>query len=288
MFINASPFTFLFSTIYFVLLCLLPSISDFYMFWVVIELLMLIFIGICYTCFLNSISSLISYFLIQSVASFYILLSFVLSSPVLFSFSFILKIGGFPLSAWFISCVVVFPPFPLFLACSFHKLPILVLISQFSLTLPRRVFWGFVCLNTLFTGLFLVTTLDLRYFLVGSSIANNSWLLLRQSGGVFCIVLFIATYFPILFWTLFRIGTSAKLNPYFTNSNLILLFAQLIALSGLPPSPLFISKLLILFSLPTISSTVLLFLIFSSLAVCSYFIFLMRYLISHYGYACKR
>ncbi len=74
MFVLFTPYTFLYLVVYMLLLGFLIFISSFYTFWILIEVLILVYIGVRYTVFTNSFTSLMVYFLFQRFASFRVFL----------------------------------------------------------------------------------------------------------------------------------------------------------------------------------------------------------------------
>ena len=131
MFINFTPYSFLFLSFYLLLLCSLLFVTNFYLFWVIIELCMLLFMGFCFSTFSSGVSSLIVYFLIQTISSFSIFVFFLFNFSFFFSLFLLLKLSMFPFHAWFLSVVYGFSNFALFLVSSFHKLPSFLLLVYF-------------------------------------------------------------------------------------------------------------------------------------------------------------
>ena len=96
MFILFTPFTFLFFSVYLLVIVFLLTVSNFYFFWVYMEILILLFIGTAYTVFVGSYTQLILYFLMQTLASFGILVFYILEVQELLVISLFLKLGMFP------------------------------------------------------------------------------------------------------------------------------------------------------------------------------------------------
>lgn len=101
---------------------------------------MLVLMGIAYSIVNNNISSMMVYFFVQSLASFLILISYLFSVDLLFSFALVLKLGMFPFIFWYLSSVSYFPGSLFFFASTFHKLPPLILLFQFSIHIIDSVF----------------------------------------------------------------------------------------------------------------------------------------------------
>jgi hypothetical protein len=96
MFLYFTPFTYIFLTVYFIVLVFILRLDSVYLFWLYIEILMLLFIGVSFTIFSNSFTQLMLYFLIQTLASFRILVFYCLSVNYLIFIALFLKLGIFP------------------------------------------------------------------------------------------------------------------------------------------------------------------------------------------------
>lgn len=240
MFQNFTPFTFLFLTVYLFFILVLLSLKDFFRVWILIELLILLFLGISYTILSHGFSSLMQYFLIQTLASFSILFFFLLSFTLFYSFSFFLKLAMFPFFSWFLNIVSRFPNRLFFLRRTFHKIPpfYLIYITSELFSLSARFF---SILSSIFVSCLIMLFLsDLRLLLIVSSVGNNSWffLSLLQSWDFFSA--FFLTYSITFFLSLFF------LKSYFLSPSVFLILS-ILALSGLPPFPLFFLKSYLVF-----------------------------------------
>jgi len=255
------------------------TLSDFFIFWVFIEFFMLILIGVSFTLFSSSYSFLMLYFLIQTLASFRILIFYISSLRLILSFSLLLKLSMFPFHFWFISVSYRFPNFMLWIISSLHKLPIFFIIMFFSIPLDSFLIWVSVILSTLFSGFLILNSSDLRFRLVVSSVGNNSWLLLSSFQRVFIF----SVHFLVYAFTLFLIFhyLSYRRKPNLSLSSPLLL-GIVLSLSALPPFPLFFTKALIFYSIFSFSfyRVLLTLLILSNvLIVVSYFQVIFKYFI---------
>ena len=131
MFVIFTPFSYLFFSVYSLVLLFMFTLSNFYLFWVYIEIAMLLFIGLAYTIFLHSYTQLILYFLIQTLASFSMLVFYTLDQRYLLYFSLFLKLGIFPFISWYLNVLYRFPSFTLLIRRTLHKLPPLFLFHLF-------------------------------------------------------------------------------------------------------------------------------------------------------------
>jgi hypothetical protein len=289
MFVLFTPYTYIFRVLYLFFILALPSLSSFYYFWLSIEFMALLLIGISYTIFTNSVSQLIVYFLIQSLSSFLILLSYLTSNTIILTLSLFLKLGMFPFLTWYLNSVSRFPNFIFWLTGTLHKLPPLLLLLQFNLQLDVYLLWGSLLATTLVSSLIMLSTGDLRYLLVSSSIGNNSWLLLSEEVNFMVFFSFFFIYSFFLFYLLYRLGNLTKpvLSLDISHSNLSTKWwFYLMCLSGLPPFPIFFVKMLVilnLFLLTPLTYLFLLFLILNCFMIAGYLNFLLTSVVYRYS-----
>ena len=291
MFIFFTPYTYFFMSLYFLTLSFLLSINRFLFYWLFIEVLMLLFIGISYTVFLHRYSQLIVYFLFQTLASFSILAFYLLSLKYLLLLSLFLKLGMFPFFSWYINVLYRFPSSILFLASTFHKLPPL-LILYIVCELNYIPFIVVISLVTIFvSSVYMLYITDLRYLLVVSRIGNNAFIVLATlTNNISLFTLFYRLYTVNLFLIFYRFGPIVSHNLQYhralTSLN-IFLFFLLLNLSSLPPLPTFLSKFLVIFycmeSYSSISYLFVLILLTNVVIVVSYISILLKYFINIYS-----
>lgn len=295
MFILFSPYSFLFFSSYLFFMASLFTVSNFYYYWAIIELMMLLFIGLSYTLFISSYSQLMTYFLIQALSSFLILVFYIYDLSLLLTFAFLIKLSMFPFFMWYINLIYRFPNFIFWLARTLHKVPAMLIIKIFSLNLDINFIWTSIVITTLFRGLMMLSVVDFRIVLVLSSIGNNSWFLLRQMTNMFTFLFFIFVYRFSLFYILTQFkGLSKPLLANRLNPSSYTLTFWVLSLSGMPPFPLFYGKMLIVLALLTtvhLNYLFLLFLLFNSLIVIGYLQSVIKYFIyvysSHLHYVLK-
>jgi len=248
-----SPANTLFLRLYLLLTLLLLSTPTFFSSWLFIEFIILIFLGLSYSTFQNSLSNLITFFLIQTLASLSIFISFTLNLSILLSISVLLKLSMFPVHIWFMSVAYRFPTLILFLISTIHKLPVFYIISTFvyfdNFTL-HLLFFSIV-ISLLVSGLTICTISDSRLLLVTSSIGNNTWFLLSRIVSLSFFLIFLAIYTIFLYSTFSTF--SYQSNPIPNKSYLFSL--NIVLLSALPPSPLFFLKLYLLYLIITMFET---------------------------------
>lgn len=250
MFITFSPYSFLYFSFYLTFLFSLLQISNFYYYWVIIEVLMLLFIGLAYSFMVSSYSQLILYFLIQTIASFLILVFYLYDLPIFLTVAFILKLSIFPFFMWYINVIYRLPNFIFWLASTLHKVPPIMILKIFIFNLDPTLLWVSIVFTTLVAGVIMLSMFDFRILLVLSSIGNNSWLLLSQISHIILFVVYMVVYRLSLFLVLRRFGGLSKLsfvkNLSFSNRNFSF---WVLTLSGMPPFPLFYLKILVVFVL---------------------------------------
>ena len=261
MFLVFTPFRYFFIRSYLIVLSFLFSISNFYLFWLYIEVLILLFIGFSYTIFSNSYTQLIVYFLIQTIASFRILVFYTLGYPSLFCMFLFLKLGIFPFFSWYVNVLYRFPSSLLLLRGTLHKLPPLLLLGIVA-TASNVALLVLTSLVTLVVGgFFILSVIDFRYLLVVSSIANNRFLVLGVISGRYSgFFIFYVLYFITMALSLYildnfikplLIGQSTK-----TFSILFITFL-LLNIAALPPLPIFLAKFLLIYEFLLIHSSFL-------------------------------
>ena len=249
MFLFFTPYTFFFMCFYFLFLVFMITCSNFVIFWVFMEFIMLIFMGISYTLFLNNFSSLILYFLLQTVSSFRILLFYLYPNSLLFSLFVVIKLSMFPFHFWFLNICYRFPNFVLFLSSSFHKVPVFLIIILFKPVFNLSFMMVSTILTVVLSGFIMLSSVDFRSVVVCSSVGNNSWFFLSSLLDLFSFILFFSIYCFFLFLLVSELSIFTK--PLITkiSRGRLSLFYYIIFLRGLPPFPVFFAKMFVLFSL---------------------------------------
>jgi len=258
----------------------------FFVFWSVIELRTLVFIGISYSSFKNNFSSLLLFFIVQAIAAFSLLVFYCSSHCIGFTLAFLLKLSIFPFYFWYLNIVYSFPNFILFFSSTFFKLPPLILLITFF-TLFNLYLLLFAVVFTLLTGgLVIVFSNDLRFIILGSSVANNSWFIVSQLSGTFVFILFFVNYSLFLYFLMIdlkSLSTGSSVN----NSLSTLSLLRLVVLAGLPPFPVFFVKMFTILLIVTIfnRSVFLFFIIVSNvLVLLGYLKFTFSCLINQYNF----
>jgi hypothetical protein len=249
MFLFFTPYTFFFMCFYFLFLVFIFTCSNFVVFWVFMEFIMLIFMGISYTLFLNNFSSLMLYFLLQTVSSFRILLFYLYPNSLLFSLFIAIKLSIFPFHFWFLNICYRFPNFVLFLSSSFHKIPVFLIIILFNPIFSLTFMIVSTILTVLLSGFIILSSVDFRAIIVCSSVGNNSWFFLSSLLDLFSFILFFSIYCLFLFLLVSELSVFTKPLINKVSIGRLSLFYYVIFLRGLPPFPVFFGKIFVLFSL---------------------------------------
>lgn len=287
MFLLFSPFSYIFLRFYILFIFSLFSLSNFYFYWSVIEILMLLFMGFSYTLFTNSFSQLMSYFLIQILSSFFILVSYLYSFSFLLTMSFFLKLSMFPFFSWYINLTYRFPNFIFWMVSTFHKLPAMLIIKVFLMPINLSILWISIIFTTFIRGIMILSVLDFRLMLVLSSVGNNSWFILSQICNSLVFMSFLLVYSLSFFFVLHVIKDLRKPALYssFYPSSYPLSF-RILSLSGMPPFPVFYVKMLVIYFLISsygLSFFFFLFLISNSFMLIGYLQSLIKYFIYYYS-----
>lgn len=287
MFILFSPYSFFFFSTYLLFLFSLFTISNFYYYWLIMEIIILLFIGLSYTLFISSYSQLMVYFLIQAISSFLILVFYIYSIPVFITFAILMKLSMFPFFMWYINVIYRFPNFIFWVARTVHKIPVMVIIKSFCVSIDMSVLWVSIILTTLIRGIIILSVLDFRIVLVLSSVGNNSWFILSQITNTFVFLAFILIYSFSLFYILSRFKNMSKpssVSSFYSSSYTVRFWV--LSLSGMPPFPVFYVKILIIVRLLItieINFLFFIFLVSNSLIVIGYLQSIIKYFIYSYS-----
>lgn len=246
-----TPFSFFFSSLYVLLLFFMFSVSNFYFFWLLIEIRTLVFIGIGYSIYKNNFSQLLLFFIIQTIAAFTILVFYLINMPSVISIAFLLKLAMFPFYFWYFDLVYMFPNFLFFFSSTLFKVPSLILLLYFV----ESFYLNIIIISSVFTiisgSIMIMYANDFRFILLASSVANNSWFVFSQIVDLVFFIMYLIVYSFFLLLSLFSLHnlfTSSLIKSSADSVKVSLLF-PLLVLSGIPPFPLFFIKMLIVLNL---------------------------------------
>lgn len=241
-----SPYTYLFFIIYIYFLLFMFFIRDFLIFWVFIELAMLRYLGLSYTIFSNNFSSLMYFFLIQTLSSFLILVFYIIRIKFLLTVSIVIKLAVFPFFSWYVTSIFGFPNVLFFLASTFHKLPPVLILFFFQASIDYSFLIFCIIISLCFSGLIISVSKNIRLVLIYSSIGNNAWFILSQFNGLIVFLSFFFVYSLFLYLCLNFLNYQTISSPLFKKEETFYLCLILIVLSGLPPFPLFYTKIVVI------------------------------------------
>lgn len=280
-----SRYSFFFTCVYFTFVYLIFCLDRFFIFWRVIELRTLVFMGICYSSFKNNFSSLLVFFIIQTISALILLTFFLVSRPFGFTFSILLKLSIFPFYFWYINLLLSFPNTILFFSRTFFKLPSVLILNYFFWIVNLKIITISALLTVLFGAVTMLNTMELRVILTASSVVNNSWFFFAQR----CRLALFFSYYTVYTLFLFIIFNSQNdiivFNSFSFNYNNFLLIVSLLTISGLPPFPLFFLKINIIFNMTFYSSysfVVILLIILTVLSTLRYLKHIFNSLLTAY------
>lgn len=260
------------------------------MFWLFIEIVILLFIGVSYTVFIHSYTQLILYFLFQTLASFSILVFYIFSYKYLLFVGLFFKLGIFPFFSWYINVLYRFPSFILFLSSTLHKLPpiyIFYIILEYQYI--NYIMW-FCILTVFISSVYMLYVKDLRYLIIVSSVGNNAFLLLAMlTNNIIIFILFYSVYTLNNYLILHSFGNLRAHSMSYTSSYsvfILYLFVLLLNLGSFPPMPGFFTKFLVFFTCvslyPDFYFYLLLVMLFNVIIIVTYILIFFKYIINVY------
>ena len=137
-----------------------------------------------------------------------------------------------------------------FLRITAQKLPPLLMVGLFSLDLQPSVIMLLTLTRLLLGGGVILLSRDWRTLLAAASVSNNVWLILALAVRVEFILMFLMTY---SFFLLLLVSASKALEG--------LQFLRFVAISGLPPFPLFFFKVSVILTLRGVRALWVIFLL---------------------------
>lgn len=243
-----SSYSFMFSCIYVVFVYFMFCLDRFFIFWRIMELRTLVFMGVCYSSFKNNFSSLLVFFIIQTISALMLLLFFLIGRSTGFTVSILLKLSMFPFYFWYINLLLSFPNIILFFSRTLFKLPSIFILNYFFWLVDIKLMLSSALLTILFGAVTILNRIELRTILTASSVVNNSWFFLSQS---FSLALFFSYYlvYSLFLFTIFNSQSDLiTFNSLSFKYDRVLVVLSLLTISGLPPFPLFYFKMLIVYN----------------------------------------
>lgn len=167
------------------------------------------------------------------------------------------------------------------------KIPSIFILSAFLPLINLNI----LLFSTLFTilvgGLVIIFSNDLRFIIIGSSVANNSWFALAQLSRALLFFIFFIVYCLFLYLVFSTFGvlvsSSSKNSQMAGNMSLIV---RLMVLSGLPPFPIFYVKIFVVLSIVEVldmSLFIILAITLNVLVLLGYMKYIFSYFIFFYA-----
>nr|YP_010448464.1 NADH dehydrogenase subunit 2 [Codonobdella sp. B45A]UTS56335.1 NADH dehydrogenase subunit 2 [Codonobdella sp. B45A] len=269
------------------------SSSNWFFIWVSMELNMLSFIPIM----LNNNSMLemegaIKYFMTQSVASSCMLMSSLMmwmsvlnceKFNLLLMFVIFMKLGTFPCHFWFPSVMSSCKWDMCMLLTTWQKLiPIFLFISIINAN--NTVIMMACILNMFIGGLFGMNSNNMKSVMAYSSITHMGWLMMMKmvSMNLLMFLYFIIYTMMVIpmFITLKKLNMNLYKNFMLLNKNslinIVLVLMMIMSMAGLPPFTGFFLKLMVMYNMVSISTTLMILLVLISI-MSLYFYLNMSY-----------
>lgn len=239
-----TPQSFIFFSIYVLFIFLILCSDTFFIFWSLMEISTLVFMGMRYSLFKNNFSQLLTFFIIQTISAFSVLVFYVMGWNLAFTLSLILKLSMFPFHFWYLNLIPFFPNLVLFISRTVFKIPSMLLLLFFYSNLNIESLIISVVLTIFVGAMAIIFRNDLRFLLIASSVANNSWFVLSILARFLLFSLYLFFYSAFLFLVLVslgRLGSGSLYKLPFSSSSLILF--SLVSIAGIPPFPVFFIKM---------------------------------------------
>ena len=190
-------------------------------------------------------------------------------------------------------CCTVSHPLPSLLEELYTSCPPLFLFHLFYRSAYRTFVLTSALISLVVGGFYMLIVLDLRYLIVVSSMANNSFLLIGIiSGSLSRFFFYYSLYFINILLLLFTFKGLLKPLIYTSRdkaSMVILLMLLLLNIAALPPIPMFLAKFIVIYNYLIVSPLSLSFLIVLVLCnvamIASYCQLFMKYVTQVYSHS---
>ena len=208
------------------------------------------------------------YFLIQSLGSLLFIYRFLWRNDWYYLTSLIIKLRSAPFFLWIYPSVKWLKTNHVIFFFSLQKIIPFFLILNYKLSFSNIVFLLFFVIVNVITGVIGVwRKKDLKDIIIFSSIYQFGWIVRFMFISLFLYISFIMIYFIMVVFILFLSIPSAFFSH--TKSNVRFAFLLLFLIGGLPPSIIFIIKIVLLDF--WISSSMLLFMTINSIVLVALF-----------------
>nr|YP_010329427.1 NADH dehydrogenase subunit 2 [Haemaphysalis kitaokai]UNO53871.1 NADH dehydrogenase subunit 2 [Haemaphysalis kitaokai] len=272
--------------IWLILVTILVTISSnfWFIFWMMMEMNMMMFIPILQNTKMNSCSSMITYFIIQSFSSTLFFLSSTLSflnestlSIFLMNVSILIKLALVPFHFWLTMISENLDALSLFLMLTIQKIiPLFILFS-----IKSDLILSIGLISSIFGSIMALNTKLLKKILIFSSISHLGWLAIliyiESNFWISYLLLYTLIIFNII--KLISKNNLTKISNFFMKklliSEKISFICLMMSLSGMPPFIGFFIKLMAIMIIIKITKIIMIILVISSLINIYFYMRLM-------------
>nr|UNO54300.1 NADH dehydrogenase subunit 2 [Amblyomma sp.] len=259
-----------------IMITIIISISSksWFIYWLMMEMNLLMFIPILNSKKKNSSNSMISYFVIQSLSSNLFLISmlnFEIFTMSLFNFtammSIMIKLAMIPFHFWLTNLSEMIDFNSLFLMLTVQKIIPLYILSSIKMESLSI----FVMISSVFASIFVINLKSLKKILIFSSISHQSWmiaLILMKSNFWFSYMTLYSILIYKISFMLIKMKSNYINNFWYTKSNFtskVSFCMMMLSLGGMPPFLGFLMKFISILIIINSNSMMISVLIISSI-----------------------
>lgn len=250
------------------------SSNFWFIYWLIIEINIIIFIPIIKNNKLESCNSIITYFIIQSFSSILFFISssiFVLNSSIyieiLINIAILIKIAIIPFHFWLISIREFLDYNSLFFILSWQKIIPLFILSQIKIEISFFI----RIISLIFSSIIIFNLKIIKKILIFSSISHLRWvtilIIISRNFWISYLIIYFIIIYPLIKILNKNNIISIKriLTIKITNREKISIIIIIISLGGIPPFIGFIIKLLAIIIIIQHSRIIILIIVLSSL-----------------------
>uniref|UniRef100_UPI0030FE7413 NADH dehydrogenase subunit 2 n=1 Tax=Amblyomma nitidum TaxID=1325864 RepID=UPI0030FE7413 len=250
------------------------SSNNWFIFWLMMEMNLLMFIPLMNSKKKNNSNCMISYFIVQSFSSTLFFLSnmcFFLINIYFFKLgimiSIMIKLAVIPFHFWLTNLSEMMNYYSLFIILTFQKfIPLFILVS-----INMKILIIFAMISSFFGSLFTFNLKSLKKILIFSSISHQGWLmtLLTMKSNFWFTYMIIYSILIFKIMTIFEKNNFNYINSLFKNklsmSEKINISSLMLSLGGMPPFLGFLMKFISILIIIKISIIIMSILILSSM-----------------------
>nr|YP_010324872.1 NADH dehydrogenase subunit 2 [Haemaphysalis sulcata]UNO53923.1 NADH dehydrogenase subunit 2 [Haemaphysalis sulcata] len=229
------------------------SSKNWFIFWIMMEMNMMMFIPILKQNKLQNCNSMITYFIVQSFSSIMFFMfsmmtitNFSVFNETLIVISLMIKLAMIPFHSWLILISETLDYNSLMIILSMQKVIPLFILSKMKTELS----FIFSMISLIFSSIMIFNLKFLKKILIFSSISHMSWMIIIMNFmSNFWMTYMFIYFFMILMLTKFLLKSNVFLiydlmKLKMTNSNKIGIIVSLLSLGGVPPFIGFVIKFL--------------------------------------------